>query len=72
MKAIEQYRKLQQIPNIIEVPHAVWTLFGENSKIVEILGKKVYCGCDYKSLEETRSAIAWFVDQFGGKVEWEK
>jgi len=56
----------------IEVPYEVWTIFGEKSKEVLMSGSQASLGEDFKSLEQLRVAIEWYVDQLGGKVKWEK
>lgn len=56
----------------IEVPYHVWTCFGEDSKSILLAGEEASLGCDYKSLDELRTAIEWYVDQLGGKVKWKK
>lgn len=55
-----------------EVPFEVWRLFGENQKRLEIVGEEICLGQDFESLEQARKAVAWYVDQLGGKVKWEK
>lgn len=56
----------------IEVPYHVWTCFGKDSKSILLAGDEASLGGDYKSLEELRSAIEWYVNQLGGKVKWKK
>lgn len=54
----------------IEVPFEVWVLFGHQQKKIEFLGDYICLGEDSASLERCRTAIAWYVDQLGGKVKW--
>lgn len=56
----------------IEVPYHVWTCFGNQSKEVLLSGNQASFGEDYKSLEELRNAIEWYVEQLDGKVKWNK
>jgi hypothetical protein len=35
-----------------------------------IMGDQVSLGGDYANVEGARNAIAWYVEQMGGKVEW--
>jgi hypothetical protein len=62
-----------ELQSDIEVPWSVWRLFGsENCKYISIRGDQASFGEDYGSKEELRAAIAWYVEQLGGKVEWDK
>jgi hypothetical protein len=54
----------------IDVPHHVWTKFGSQQKIITFAGDQVSLGEDFGDLQQIRSALEWYVDQFGGKVEW--
>lgn len=56
----------------IEVPHSVWSLFGENCKKITIAGNQASFGEDYAEVDQLRNAIDWYADQLGGKVKWEK
>ena len=56
----------------IEVPYSVWTCFGEKSKVITIAGDQASLGEDYKSLEELRKALDWYVNELGGSVKWQK
>jgi hypothetical protein len=67
-KLVEQL-KLQKN---IEVPYNVWRFFGNNSKIITLAGNQASFGEDYGNLEELRKVIEFYVDQLGGKVNWEK
>ena len=71
MKVIENFKKIKELYKI-EVPYEVWTTFYENKKEVYIYGDQIDLGCDFKSLEECRDSVAWFVDQLGGTVKWSK
>jgi hypothetical protein len=56
----------------IEVPWGVWRMFAcENGRSISVNGNHASFGGDYGSKEELRAAIAWYVDQLGGKVKWE-
>jgi hypothetical protein len=70
MKIIEQ-TKLQKD---IEVPWYAWTKFGTVAQKIEIMGDQVCLakGADFGNVDELRKAIEFYVDQLGGKVEWEK
>lgn len=59
-------------PPSIKVPYDVWTTFGENIKNISIAEDQVCFGLDYKSIKDARGAIAWLVDQMGGKVTWKE
>ena len=58
----------------IEVPWNVWRMFGNRDKCgtIQIRGDLASFGEDFGSKEELRAAIAWYVDQLGGKVKWEE
>lgn len=58
----------------IEVPWNVWRMFGNRAKCgtIQIRGDQASFGEDFGSKEELRAAIAWYVDQLGGKVKWDK
>jgi hypothetical protein len=66
----DRYKTIQKIGTEIEVPYYVWTAFGENQKRMSIMGTDVCLGEDYKSIESVREAIAYYVEQLGGSVEW--
>lgn len=61
---------VKNTPDGLEVPWEVWTVFGEKAKTVLFGGKEISLGEDFKSLEQLRTAISWYVDQLGGKVKW--
>jgi hypothetical protein len=71
-KTVIECHKIAAEISEVEVPWRVWTKFGENSKKVFIHGDQLCLGEDYGNLEEVRSAIAWYVEQLGGKVKWSK
>ncbi len=54
----------------IEVPYEVWTFIG--TKQLEVVGNDISAGEDYKSLEDARTAIEWYVKQLNGIVLWDK
>jgi len=56
----------------IEVPFEVWSLFGHQQKHIDFYGDLICLGEDSASLDKARKALAWYVDQLGGKVKWEK
>lgn len=68
MKVKEQL-KLQQN---IDVPHGVWTIFGDQCKEIRMMGDQACFGEDYASLEQLRAAIDWYAEQLGGQVKWSK
>lgn len=72
MKLIERYEAVKKIGTEIEVPWVVWTAFGEKAKLITITGTDICLGEDYKTLEQARAAIAWYVDQLGGSAKWSK
>lgn len=62
---------IAQANSTVEVPFDVWRMFGnETGRSIELLGEQISLGEDYGSLEECRNAIAWYVEQLGGTVEW--
>jgi hypothetical protein len=67
---IERYREIQKIGIETEVPHAVWTCFGPQQKVVSILGDQICMGEDYVSVGKAREALEWYVNQLGGSVQW--
>lgn len=56
----------------IAVPWAVWSLWGGGCRQITFAGSDASMGEDYAGIERIRSALDWYVDQFGGKVKWEK
>lgn len=72
MKLIEKYNKIQALGGPITVPWEVKRFIGSNT--IEVVGDQLcICealDCDYGNLEEVRGAIAWYVEQLGGKVKW--
>ena len=71
MNAFENYKKIKELHKI-EIPYHVWTTFYETKKELYIFGDQLDLGSDFKSLEDCRKAVAWFVEQLGGKVKWEE
>ena len=71
MTLIKKYKAIQKIGTVIEVPHSVWTKFSEQQRCISIAGTDISLGEDYCSLDQAREAVAWFVEQLGGKVKWE-
>ena len=67
-KLIEQIK----MQNDVEVPHNVWRFFGSNSKIITLAGNQASFGEDFGTVDELRKAVEFYVDQLGGKVNWEK
>jgi nitric oxide reductase activation protein len=65
-----QFHKTAASVRELEVPHHVWTCFGERVKFISFFGDQISLGEDFASLEEVRKALAWYVEQFGGKVKW--
>jgi BRCT domain type II-containing protein len=66
MKEIEALEK-----SVAPIPYEVWTTFMESPNY-SLYGSQVCFGGDFKTLEQTRSAIEWLVVEFGGKVKWGK
>lgn len=64
--------KIATINREVQVPWSVWRLFGCSQKIISIAGTEISLGEDYSSLDDCRKAVAWYVEQLGGKVKWEK
>jgi len=56
----------------IELPHHVVCAMGDTVTAITFFGDQLSFGEDYLSLQEARDAIAWYVDQLGGKVKWRK
>lgn len=59
-------------PEYVKAPHYVVCTFGQQASKILFSGKEVSLAEDFKSLEMQREAIAWYVDQLGGKVKWGK
>ena len=72
MKLIEKYKKIQEVGSTIKVPFEVRRFIG--SETMSVMGDQVcICealDCDYGNIQEVRNAIAWYVEQLGGKVKW--
>lgn len=72
-KTILECHKIASRVSEVEIPYKVWTALHENQLSVFIHGTDVCLGSgDYKSITEAREAIAWYVEQLGGKVKWSK
>ena len=75
LKEVQEPKKLHELikeNNNIVVPYHVWTVFGDDTKVISYdSGGQASLGCDYKSLTELRNALQWYVEQLGGKVKWE-
>ena len=65
-----KYKKINKVGTKVDVPFEVWSLFGESGRNISVLGEEISLSGDYASLEKCRKAIAWYVQQLGGKVEW--
>lgn len=61
---------LRQTPDELEAPWEVWTTMGDQSKKIMFAGKQISLGGDYKSLDEARATIDWYVRQLGGTAKW--
>lgn len=72
MTILERYNAIQKIGAEVTVPHEVWTCFGEKQKTISIAGTDISLGEDFTSLERVRTAIEFYVKQFGGSVKWSK
>lgn len=55
----------------IEVPYHAWRFLGPQSKLILIRGDQASLGEDFGSLEELRKAVEFYVEQLGGKINWE-
>lgn len=73
MKFIDKYKKIQKMGNTM-LPYHVWTFFKTETvrPELEVTGKEITLGGDYKSLEEARAAIQWLTNELGGTIKWEK
>ncbi len=72
MKTILESHKIAKEVSEVAVPFHVWRLIGNAQKSVFINGEQLCLGEDYGTLEECRNAVAWYVEQLGGKVKWNK
>lgn len=55
----------------ITVPWEVWTFIG--GKTLDVMGDQVATGDgDFKTLDQARVAIEWYVKQLNGTVSWDK
>lgn len=70
-KLIDQYKIIQSFPEI-KVPWEVKTTFGAPTTCISIAGSEISLGEDFKSLDDCRKAVEWYVDQLGGSVKWSK
>ena len=52
------------------VPYHVSCVFGTGVE-PRVFGDQVTFGEDFVSLHEARVALEWYVEQLGGKVEWD-
>jgi len=72
-KAKETIIEQVKLQKEIEVPWHVLTKFGESAKKITIIGDQVSLTgvADFGTVGELRKAIEFYIDQLGGKVEWE-
>lgn len=52
------------------VPYHVSRVFSTETE-PRVFGDQVTFGEDFVSLQEARVALEWYVEQLGGKVEWD-
>jgi hypothetical protein len=71
MKLIEKHEYINRL-KLDEIPHIVIQAFGHIAKQVSVTDNEICLGEDFLSVDEAREAIAWYVDQLGGKVTWSK
>jgi hypothetical protein len=69
---LEKYRAIQAIGTTVPVPYDAWRMFGGNTKVISVVGEEVSFGEDYVSIELARQGLAWYVNQLGGTVVWNK
>ncbi len=53
----------------IEVPFEVYCVTGKRT--IMFAGDVSSIGEDFVSLEQTRAALEWYVNQYGGNVVWD-
>jgi hypothetical protein len=68
---IQKYRAIQKIGSEVNIPWQVNHILGCDHQKIEIFADQVSIGSDSCSLDEAREAVAWYVKQLGGKVEWD-
>jgi hypothetical protein len=69
MRLIDKLKAQEKLV-LDSVPYKVARAFTQPR--LEVVGDQVCIGEDYLTLDEAREAIAWYVDQLGGKVVWSK
>lgn len=69
MKKKKAYQLMRDIKPV-EMPYNVWRFFTNCDKQITFASEQASFGEDYGDIKEIRTAIEWFVDQFGGKVKW--
>lgn len=74
-KLINSVKEVVKINDIIpEYPYIVWnTLIGKRFK-PRISGEEILLApdADYTTIDKAQEAVAYLVEQLGGKVTWEK
>ena len=72
MRLIDKYNEVQKVGGI-EVPWQVMSCLGL-AKHLLIVGDQISFAkdADFSTIEESRSATTWLVEQLGGKVKWDK
>lgn len=70
MKLIDKFAKIQKIGTHVDVPWSIYRILGP--KRIYIIGDQIDLGVDTGDIEEVRNAVAYYVEQLGGKVEWGK
>ena len=68
---MKAYKKMKKVEDI-QMPWEVGRFFKDGSRSISFFGDQASFGEDYGTIEELRSAIQWFVEQFGGTVKWKK
>lgn len=74
---LDRFKEIQKIGLEVEIPfyNVSRLFFGSSKRKLYIFGNQVELGgedSDFCSIDEARTAIEWYVEQFGGKVKWSK
>lgn len=66
---LARYNEVEKL-NKIDVPWEAWTMFGEQCKKITIASDAICLGEDYKTVEDLRKGLSWYVEQLGGVAVW--
>ena len=71
MRLIDKLKAQEKLV-LDSVPYECVSVFGQLTKHFKVTDTEICLAEDYVDLETARKAVAFYVDQLGGKVKWDK